>query len=51
MTVMGNRTAWIEHKGATLHVADSEVPTPKEGEILVKVMVIALSPIESMIQR
>ena len=48
---MANAAAWIKQARAPLEVAESETPTPGEGEVLVRVMVIAFSPIESMIQR
>ncbi|OJJ46856.1 hypothetical protein ASPZODRAFT_131748 [Penicilliopsis zonata CBS 506.65] len=46
-----NESAWIKEKHARLTVENAEKPVPGDGEVLVKVEVIAFSPIESKIQR
>lgn len=48
---MANQAAWIKEKHAKVVLDDAETPTPGEGEVLVKVEVIAFSPIESKLQR
>lgn len=48
---MENQAAWILQPKGRLQVNKAEVPTPGEGELLVKIECIAFSPIESKIQR
>lgn len=48
---MSNHAAWIKEKHASLSVDDAEKHNPGEGQLLVKNLVIALSPIESKVQR
>lgn len=48
---MANQAALIKEKHAKVVLEDVEIPTPGEGEVLVKVAVIAFSPIEYKLQR
>lgn len=48
---MSNNAALIKEKHARLTVGPSEKPNPGAGELLVKVAVIAFSPIEAKVQR
>jgi NADPH:quinone reductase-like Zn-dependent oxidoreductase len=48
---MANQAAWIKQKQAQLEVDDANKYEPGAGELLVKVDVIAFSPIESKTQK
>lgn len=49
---MENRAAWIPAAKAPVEVKDdTEIPTPMQAELLVKIKCIAFSPIESKIQK
>jgi D-arabinose 1-dehydrogenase-like Zn-dependent alcohol dehydrogenase len=48
---MANKAAWIKEQNAQLEVDAAEKYNPQENQILVKVEVIAFSPIEAKIQR
>ena len=43
--------AWIKTKHAALEVGLAETPTPGPGELLVKIKLIAFSPIEARLQK
>ncbi|KAI9043178.1 zinc-binding alcohol dehydrogenase family protein [Aspergillus affinis] len=47
---MSNQAAWIKEKHGRLVLDEAEIPIPGENEVLVKVDLIAFSPIESKIQ-
>lgn len=49
---MANQAAWIPAAEADLVLQDgTDIPTPGQGEVLVKVKCIAFSPIEAKIQK
>lgn len=48
---MSNKAAWIKQKQAQLEVGPAERYEPQEGELLVRVEVIAFSPIDAKTQR
>ncbi|KAJ5618261.1 hypothetical protein N7528_006904 [Penicillium herquei] len=48
---MTHRAAFIKERHANLVVEDVDTPSPGDGEVLVKVEVIAFSPIEYKLQR
>ncbi|OJJ42252.1 hypothetical protein ASPZODRAFT_20645 [Penicilliopsis zonata CBS 506.65] len=48
---MANQAVWIKGKHACLEVDEAEMPTPGDGEALVRVDVVALSPLESKLQK
>ena len=47
---MSNQAAWIKEKHGRLVLDEAETPFPGDNEVLVKVELIAFSPIESKIQ-
>lgn len=47
---MANQASWIREKHARVVLEETQIPTPGDGEVLVKVDVIAFSPIESKLQ-
>jgi NADPH:quinone reductase-like Zn-dependent oxidoreductase len=48
---MANQAAWIKKQQAQLEVDAADKYEPQAGELLVKVEVIAFSPIEAKTQR
>ncbi|KAF2488199.1 chaperonin 10-like protein [Neohortaea acidophila] len=48
---MTHQAAWSDGKGRNVEVRTVTTPTPGPGELLIKVEVIAFSPIESKMQR
>lgn len=48
---MSNHAAWIKEQYARLTVSPAEKPTPGAGELLVKIAIIAFSPIEAKVQK
>ena len=48
---MSHQAAVIKQQHANLTVEQSPIPTPGPGELLVKVKVIAFSPLEAKIQK
>lgn len=47
---MAKQASWIREKHARVVLEEAQIPTPGDDEVLVKVEVIAFSPIESKLQ-
>lgn len=50
-TNMSHQAAWIKKPHGDLVIEEFPIPTPGSGELLVKVSVIAFSPLEAKIQK
>ncbi len=48
---MSQQAAWIKEQHASLVVDEAPIPTPGPGELLVKIKIIAFSPLEAKIQK
>ena len=48
---MSNQAAWLKANGATLEVGPADKYEPGAGELLIKVEVAAVSPVDNLMQK